>query len=283
MPDVFQYTDYHAYLRDYHAERKALNPSYSFEILARKAGFRTRGFLHNVAVGRKNLSADSATRVAQAVTDSPRAALFFELLVSFGNARSARTRESLFLQLSAFKSGKTGAARIRELHRDQFEFYATWYHAAVRSLIDMYPFTHDYKWLAASLRPTITARQAEQSVELLERLGLIVRDARSRCHATDRSVRPAPTIEALAMRRLHREQGRLALESLDGVAVEKRNVTGLTLGISQATYESICRETRDFQERLLALAEQDKGADRVYQYNFQIFPLSDTRGKGPRP
>ena len=135
MPNVFEYADYRAYLNDYYAEQKAANGSCSYQALAQRAGLKNRGFLHSVMKGTKNLSAESAARLARVVTESQQAAEYFELLVAFARARGQREKERLFAQLNSVKSGKTGASRVRELRQDQFEFYATWYHAAVRAII----------------------------------------------------------------------------------------------------------------------------------------------------
>jgi uncharacterized protein (TIGR02147 family) len=55
----------------------------------------------------------------------------------------------------------------------------------------------------------------------------------------------------------------------------KRHITGLLLGISPETYKTVCEETRKFQDRILALAEQDKSAGIAYQFNFHLFPVSN--------
>ena len=53
------------------------------------------------------------------------------------------------------KSVESTAVRALEI-RDQYEFYSKWYHSAIRSLIDMYPFKDDYSWLAKNVYPPIT-------------------------------------------------------------------------------------------------------------------------------
>ena len=53
MPDVFLYTDYRAYLMAVFNEKKALGRSFSYNILATKAGLKGKSFLHNVVHGKK--------------------------------------------------------------------------------------------------------------------------------------------------------------------------------------------------------------------------------------
>ena len=67
------------------------------------------------------------------------------------------------------------ASNTQLLRQDQYEFISKWYHVVVRSLVDMYQFKNDYKWLAKMVNPPITVNQAKQSISLLERLGLIAK------------------------------------------------------------------------------------------------------------
>lgn len=276
MPNIYDYTDYRAYLKDYYTERKECCPSFSYQVLARKGGLKNRGFLHSVVNRRKNLSAASAARLGKAVTENARGAEYFELMVAFCRAGSQSEKERLLCRLNAFKSGKTGARRVRELRQDQFEFYGTWYHATVRALLAMRPFTDDYVWLARAVYPEISPHQARDSVALLERLGLVGRDDDGRCVVLDKVIRPDGAISGVAVRKLHREQGGLGLEALGALPADQRHVTGLTLGISRESYHRVCSEILDLQERLLAMAEADPHPDTVYQLNFQVFPQSIT-------
>src|SRR6185369_4159464 len=76
----------------------------------------------------------------------------------------------------------------QRLRQDQFQFYSKWYHSVIRSLIEMAGFKDDFKRLAAALSPRITAREAEASVRLLEKLGLIVKNADGVYQATHKTI-----------------------------------------------------------------------------------------------
>ena len=73
----------------------------------------------------------------------------------------------------------------------------------------------------------------------------------------------------------------LAAESLDKFDRQQRYAAGITVGVSQGTYEALCSEIELFRQRVIALVHADEEADRVCQFNIQLFPLS-LIGRGER-
>jgi len=66
----------------------------------------------------------------------------------------------------------------------------------------------------------------------------------------------------------------LAATVLKELPRDIRNISGLTLGISQPAYEKICKEIDTFQNKILSIAEKDESSDEVFQLNIQMFPVS---------
>jgi uncharacterized protein (TIGR02147 family) len=48
MISIFDYSDYRKYLEEYYAEKKSENTAFSYQSLARNAGFNNRGFAYNI-------------------------------------------------------------------------------------------------------------------------------------------------------------------------------------------------------------------------------------------
>jgi uncharacterized protein (TIGR02147 family) len=65
-----------------------------------------------------------------------------------------------------------------------------------------------------------------------------------------------------------------ARESLENVPVEKREISGLTMGVSNECIERIKQRIRIFKEEIISMIVDDKKEPAsVYQMNFQFFPL----------
>jgi uncharacterized protein (TIGR02147 family) len=254
------------------------NPGFSYQVFAHKAGIPNKGFLYNVITGLKNLSKSSAVKLAQAMGLGASESDFFENLVSFNQAKNLRERNYFFEKLCAIKSTKSGSALVRELRAEQYEFYSTWFFSAIRSLIDMHPFVDEFAWLAKSVYPPIKPLDAKKAITLLQKLGMIRKGEKGRLEVVDKTITAGEEVVQLGLLNFQKQTAELALKAIEEMPKDKRNISGMTLGISRKTYDLICQEIRGFQSRLQKLAEVDTEADNVYQFNFQFFPISNVNG-----
>jgi uncharacterized protein (TIGR02147 family) len=278
MLSVFDYSDYRKYLSDFYALHKAKTPSFSYQVFAQRAGFRDKGFFHSVIHGSKNMSKSSIVKVSLALGHSSKEADFFENLVFLNQAKSLKEKNYYFERLNAMKRIGGRAHGILQLQREQYELCAVWYHGVIRSLIDMNPFRGDFDALAKQVFPPITQRQAKQSVELLEKLGLVRKDEGGVYYVNQRHLTTGNEIRSLAALNYHKSMTSLAERAITNLAADERNITGLTMGISRETFKKLSQEIRAFRARIVEIANNDPSADTVYQLNFHLFPLSKPRG-----
>jgi uncharacterized protein (TIGR02147 family) len=271
---LFDYLDYRAFLKEHYEKSKAANPHFSFRTFSNKAGFKAKDFLYRVLQGDKNLSQASVFKLAGALGLKREETEYFENLVKFNQSRNIKEKDFFFQKLTALRGEYREAGPGHRLDAQQYEYYAKWWHTAVRSLLDMYDFRGDYKWLAKKLDPPITPQQAEQSVALLESLGLLARDGSGRFKATHKTLTTGAPILPLAVNKFHLSTLELAARALDEAPKDERDISCLTLGISRKTLDRIKVKLRRFRSELLRLAESDDDADSVYHLNLHVFPLS---------
>lgn len=282
MVSVYDYMDYRKYLKHWFEGKKHSSPTYSYGAFAGKAGFADKGFLNNVIHGRRALTKESLTKVSRAIGHTKTEAEYFESLVYFNRAKTLKDRVYYHEKLLGVKGGHDAARKALLLRKDQYDYCSRWYHSAIRSLIDMYPFKGDFHWLAKKVYPSITPSQARKSVALLERLDLVRRDDEGVYALTSKSITTGSEVRSLAAQCFHRDVTGLALNALDCVDPSLRNITGLTMGISEATYHTICEELRLFRARLVALVEADDSPDRTYQLNLHLFPVTSVKPRDNR-
>lgn len=274
MPNVFEYTDYRKYLADWYKEKKTSNPAFSYNAFAQKAGFKNKGFFHTVIYDKRNLSKPSAVKICQAIGLTKSETEYFENLVFFNQADDLKERNYFYEKMNSVRNPQKATSKTKQIRSDQYEFYSKSYHSAVRSIIDMYDFKDDFKWLAKMVAPPLTVKQAKQSVYLLEKLKMITKRNNGAYKITDKSITTGKEVMGLAVQNFHMECSELAKKAIQELPKTRRNVTGLTLGISHKSYEQICGEIQEFQEKIMAIANNDEEADRVYQFNFHLFPIS---------
>jgi uncharacterized protein (TIGR02147 family) len=294
MQPINTYLDYRQYLRDFYAEQKQRNPRYSHRLFAQKAGLTSTGFFSEVLSSKRQLAPAAVLRFCKALKLNAQEQACFETLVAFNQAKTVEERNHHYARLA----GQRGA-RIDIVGGERYEFYKHWYHAALRELINCKPVRGksqaDFTQLGASLEPAIPAAKAKQSVELLLRLGFIVRNANGilkqatplistgdlpgeagRSPAKDAKA-PSPIHPTtLDVDNFQAAMLDLARKAMDKQPRARRDFSTLTLSLSAAGIAAAQAEIAALRKRLLALAEQDAGADRVRQFNFQSFPLSKT-------
>jgi len=284
MPNVFEYNDYRKYLMEYYHAKKQATSWFSYNVFAQKIGFKNKGFLFNVLHGKKNLSANSVIKISQAMSHKKNESEYFENLVLFNQAVDLKEQTFFYERLNAVRCTDKSICKVQQLRKDQYEFYSTWYHGAIRSLIDMYPFKDDYQWLAKNVYPAITTKQAKNSIDLLEKLGLIERQNDGYYKLSNSNITTGSEIRNLALLNFYKEGAQLVERALDILPADKRNISGVTMGISRSLYDKICEEIKTFRKKVINMVQQDKDSDRAYQLNFHLFPITNTdivKSKGP--
>lgn len=154
------------------------------------------------------------------------------------------------------------------------EVFADWHHLAIRSLLEMLPDPGDWASLGRRLDPPLGEEVVGESVKVLARAGLVELGEDRKWHASERKVSTLPEAGIPTVRGFHHKCLTLASRALENTQADRRNVTGLTLGISRTTYGRICERLTELREEIARLADADEQADQVYQLTLAFFPLS---------
>lgn len=266
--DVFRYRDYREFLRAFYAHKK--QGGLSYRGFARAAGLGAPNYLKLVIEGKRNLSSDMAQRFATACRLNAEATEYFKILVSFNQAKRDDERNQLHERLTTF-------ARFRSSQRldlAQKEYHGSWYIPAIRELVACPGFREDTAWIASTLMPPITERQAAQALDVLQQLGLLERDESGRLVQVSRAVSTGPQPSGLYLRNYHAQMMDRAVQAMHDIAPDERYVSALTLSASPATVREVKRRVMEFRAELVALCDADPEPAQIIQLNLQLFPLS---------
>ncbi len=267
---IYEYSDYRLFLKAYYEEQKEVRGHFSYQFWADHAGFKSKTFLYKVIRGEKALTLSGALKVGSFMKLKKRELDYFEAIVLFTNAKKIDEKEFYFAKLQKF-SRNSSASTIRQ---NQFEYFNHWYNSVVRELVAVVNWGEDYALLGRSLTPPISAREAKQSVLLLLDLGFISRDEEGHYHRACQSITTGGDVISLAVNHFQKENLQLAAAAIDRFPREQRDISTLTMSLSEAGAQRIMDEIAAFRKKLVAIVEEDSAVDRVYQINFQAFPLS---------
>jgi uncharacterized protein (TIGR02147 family) len=272
--DVFRYRDYREFLRDAYTARKESEYGFSYRAFAKRAGLSAPNYLKLVSEGQRNLTPDMATRFAAALGLEGEAADYFCDLVAFNQASTAPERERCYQRLLRHRRYRD----VFHLDAAHAAYHSEWYIPALRELVTCEGFQEDPAWIARTLRPTISVRQAEAALKTLLQLGFLVRSSEGRLVQTEPLL---STGDAQPLGHhivtFHRAMLTRAAEALDTTPRDEREIAALTLSLNAEQFAAFKRRLYEVRQELLQ-ASLDPGpggpADRIVQINFQMFPLA---------
>jgi uncharacterized protein (TIGR02147 family) len=275
--DVFRHDDYRAFLRAAYDELKASNPAFSYRFFARKAGMSSPNFLKLVIDGHRNLSAEGALAFAGALSLNQEETEFFTTLVAFNQSRDEEDKNGLYRRLLAFRNYR----QHRVLEKDHFEYLSHWYFVAIRELVSLPHFAEDPAWISEQLKFSMTPAEAADALKTMERLGILVRDGDGLLRQAAPHLTTGAEVVSLGVRNFHREMMRLAAESMTTQPREVRDISGLTVAISNRQATAIKERLKAFRKELLEIVAEDDAPEGVYQLNLQWFALAMAETPGP--
>ena len=276
--NVTDHSDYCDFLALVFAAAKAEDPSYSYVRFSEDLGVGSAN-AQSIIVSRRKLTIKAAERLCEALTMTGVQKCYFLNLVEQKRAKSTAERDSIFDERLELRQRLLPT----ELDRRQLAFFEHWYHAAILEILRLDEARDDAAWLSNELSPTVPENKVEDSLKLLTELGYLRRDdQRQRLYPTDVTITTGNEVIGLALVSYHRQMLKLAMDAIEGVAAEERDISALTLMATPELVAQFKEEIAGVRKRFLALAAAETHATEVVQLNMQLFPLKKKK-KGDTP
>ena len=274
-PDLFSYLDYRRYLKDWFDWKQSRNPHFSHRVFARLAGQKNPSLLGQVIAGRRNLTARTTRAFCRAMSLDDEESSFFGMLVELDRAANNTERNRIWDRISASRRFQ----QARRIEGESFRYHSRRYFPAIRELAARPDFVADPAWIAAALRPRITAEQAADALTSLQEMGLLREDASGHLRPAEATLATPHEIRDLAAHNYHAGMLSLASEAMARFPAEERHFGALTVTVPRAMLPQLKEEIAAFQERLLHRCDSITApGEQVMQLNIQLFPLSDAAG-----
>lgn len=249
-------------------ERISDNRSYSLRAFARDLEI-SPAFLSQILNNQRRPSLKRASRICQR--------LRFDLETSQRFINGVANT-----QIAAPVAGKSIKNREQDslmMEIDRFRSVSEWYHGAILEMTTLKNFQPNIKWLARRLG--IPAREAQQAVECLRRLGLLRVSKNNWTRKTVHVYFPMSHPD-VATRRFHGEMIDKAKRSLQSAMprdYEGRDITGITMAVDPARLKTAKRRIATFRRQIMTYLSRGE-LKEVYQLNIQLFPLSHSPQSG---
>lgn len=199
---------------------------------------------------------------------------FFKLLVLFNQAKTTPEKEKLFKEINLLRRNTS----FYKLNQNQYAYFEEWYFPIIRELAVCVEWNGDFDYLGKQCVPSISPLEARKAVEVLCEMNLLVKNGDGSYSQTSESItgEDLPPHLVKSARKKHIE---LALNASETMGPLERNLSAAIVGLSQEKFLEASVLIDNLRERIVAMADSNGQIDKVYQINFQLFPVSRTIGK----
>ena len=194
---------------------------------------------------------------------------YFKNLVLFNQTKNSLERKELaekILRFSVF-------TRINPLVKEQFLYTSNWYYVAVREILQTKRIKLDARSISNLIRPKLSEAEVENIIKTLLKLKMISKKDNRYVQLND-LVSTGDEVSYAGVADFHRQMMELASQSIDNVDRELRDISGVTISLSNKGIDELKVMIQKFRKNVLELSERDDNKQSVYQLNLQMFPLS---------
>lgn len=279
--NIFEYTDFRAWLKDVFQALKDRDPKFSHRYILLRLNVKSSGWLADMLSGRRLLNRSHLLGLSRVLGLSPREELYFETLADYNQSKSLVEKNRAYEKILTFHEIPKDI-----VDADRFEYFSKWYYSAIREYLLIEPFRGDYARLGRRLRPAITTSQAKEAIELLEKLNFIKRLASGEYRPTTEHVKKQSQFSQVLYFQYLKSQMELGTMALERFPKEERDFSAVAVTLSQDSFQIIREDIKALRQKMIQLSETENkkfwngiqgDTRRVFQGVFELFPVSSTR------
>lgn len=269
--NIYDFLNYRAYLKTVYEKRKAVDYGFSFRFFARMAGLGGQSYLRMVMDGKRNLSAASAAKFATALQLNKRESHYFEALVFHNQADNEADRDRYFSQILSLRP----ATKITGVTSDQLEYASSPLYVTLREMTAMPEFVEDVAWINDHLTQRVKPAEIRRALEVLEKLGLLIRDEQGQLKHSGLALQTPVDIESPEVLNYHRSALSESKDAILTAPPGEWDVASMTIPIPKEELAKIMDVLQKCREDIVGLINAGtRNFHEIYQINMQMFPVT---------
>lgn len=257
-PDYTKNTcNFRLWLQSQLTDRCRRNPKYSLRAFAQLLKMDASS-VSQILSGKRHVSPKIIAKICAILGVAPhQVALFIE------NAQRKKKgeREESFTQSMHFE----------QIALDAFAVISDWHHYAILELTSVEGFQNNPAFISKAIG--ISVSEAKASIERMRRLNLLREENGSLVKTNQFVTNALPGATSAALKNLQRQVISRALEAVDDVPQDEKDITSITMAIDPVKLPEARKKIARFRRELCAFLE-DGTQTRVYQMGIQLYPIS---------
>lgn len=271
---IYNFIDYVEYLIAWFDYQKNNQYGFSYRSFNLRAGIKSPNYLNRVITRQRKLSEKFIPNVVDGLGLDENEASYFRLMIQLDKCKNENEREVLIAELIKLRAKNCNGV----LTRPMLHYLSRWFYPVIRELIVLKQ-TVKIRALAKLIKPSVSVKEINDCVKFLLRNNFIVEKNGKYQQATP-ILTTGDEIESEVITHYHREVLNLAAEELPDIPLEERDVSALTLALSDNSFKRIKKEIQIFRKKLLQISEEEKKPEKVYMVGFQLLSRSYSDDKG---
>lgn len=265
MHSIYTYTNFRLFLEEQFENKKLVNPHVSHRMLAQKTDTSV-GFFSKVTKGKSKLSIDKALKFADFFQLSKSESEYFLLLVNYDQANNLEQRKTYLSEVLQIQ-----AQHCKILGEEYREYYSSWKFSLLRESLALL----DDQGNPADISDRFCFPLVKEEIDELIHKMLSWDMLESKNDGYARKERKIQSGHGLSteLKNLNSEMIDLAKDAMYHMPFHQRGIHGLTLSLSDDSYQEFLEISNDFRRKIVSLAQNSRGVNRVIQVNLQHFPL----------
>ncbi|MFK8137799.1 MAG: TIGR02147 family protein [Bdellovibrionales bacterium] len=277
LPNLTNYLNFREYLSDFYAFQKSKIRGYTYAVFSARADIKSPNYLKLVVDAKRNLSESMIYKFARGLSLDKKQTEDFRLLVLYTQAKDGDERSKYLRDLQQIRvKHQLESGEINPEIWEKIPGWISWvvYELASQKNVDFSP-----ENIQRVLRPRVRKDEIEKAIRKLEESGEIRVDRETNEVEKLRDVIRTPEEVPVALvKKIQAEFINLAQESLYNDSPKDREFGALTLCLDREEFERLKFDLRQLRKKYHrdtnVKRKEDKG-ERVYQFNVQLFALSD--------
>lgn len=269
--NIFDYSDYRKFLREFYEVEKSLDPTFSYRVFATAVNMDA-SLLLKILQGKRHVSPKCVESFIEFFRFKEGKAEYFREMVAYGKAKSDEQVRHHFEALQ-----KMRPLACRELDEARYRYFQQWFYPMIRSALDVFDYRgpQDAASLGDSCVPKLTATQVQGAVDALLQLGLAQKRKDGRIVPTEAHIKTKERWFSASISEYQQNIADLARRSIAETPREERDISTLTMALDSTQIQKIRDILAETRKSIVKVVNDmpSKICDSVYQLNFQLFPM----------
>jgi uncharacterized protein (TIGR02147 family) len=266
-PELQNYSDYRAFLRDYAEYRRILNPKWSFGQWSKKLGLNSVSGLTMVLGEQRHAGPSLAEKFIEYFQFNEEDKKYFLELIRIQKAAKGDQRLTVIMLEEKTQEERTDLSEL--------PLFLHWGSYALREMVHLEDYQSSSEWIKSRLGHDLSVEEISKIFERLVDEKIIVKNKDGKIALTKEVIKPKGDFTKNDTLHYHKSILKLA-ENAFHFPREERAFFNTTLSFKKEKVKEAWELIREFQIKFSELMETSPG-DEIYQFQMQFFPI--TRSK----